>query len=412
MSYQHFYTDRRSYQVVKKISSNLANGTGSTSVKEVIQDSGTVPPKQSNGKRSRVSQSDVPWYSLEDALRIPRAIGDHYAFKPTRPLDVAAALGMQPTTSGFRMLTGSAVAYGLTEGGYGASLISVTQLARRILQPLKEGDDIQARREAFLMPRVLKEFLAKYDNNKFPREDIAKNVLFTMGVPKNAIDRTLKLLKDGAKLAGFLKDINGTAYVNLQVTIPTRGSQISAADVEDQDLDTDELEPEEPSTFQNQRTVNMITEQRMENRRVFITHGKNTSFVEPLKELLAYGELEPIVSVERESVSQPIPDKVMNDMRSCSAAIIHIEDEQKLIDSEGNQHIILNSNVLIEIGAAIALYGRKFILLVKSGVKLPSNLQGLYEVRYEGDKLDYEATIRLLKAIRDIKNHPLPTASV
>lgn len=102
----------------------------------------------------------------------------------------------------------------------------------------------------------------------------------------------------------------------------------------------------------------------------------------------------------------------MNDMRSCSAAIIHIEDEHKLIDPNGNQHIILNSNVLIEIGAAIALYGRRFILLVKSGVALPSNLQGLYEVRYDGDKLDSEATIRLLKAIKDIKNHPLPTTSV
>ena len=127
---------------------------------------------------------------------------------------------------------------------------------------------------------------------------------------------------------------------------------------------------------------------------------------------MAFGELEPIVSIERESVSQPVPDKVMNDMRSCSAAIIHIEDEQKLIDTESKQHTILNPNVLIEIGAAIALYGRKFILLVKSGVELPSNLQGLYEVRYEGDELGGDATIRLLKAINEMKNHPLPTASI
>ncbi len=61
---------------------------------------------------------------------------------------------------------------------------------------------------------------------------------------------------------------------------------------------------------------------------------------------------------------------------------------------------ILNPNVLIEIGGAMALYGRKFILLVEKGVSLPSNLQGLYEVRYEGDRLDYEATMRLLKAFK------------
>jgi predicted nucleotide-binding protein len=59
--------------------------------------------------------------------------------------------------------------------------------------------------------------------------------------------------------------------------------------------------------------------------------------------------------------------------------------------------------VLIEIGAAMALYGRRFILLVEKGATLPSNLQGLYEVRYEGEKLDYDATMRLLKAFNDFR---------
>jgi hypothetical protein len=40
--------------------------------------------------------------------------------------------------------------------------------------------------------------------------------------------------------------------------------------------------------------------------------------------------------------------------------------------------------------------------------KFPSNLQGLYEVRYEGETLDGNATIRLLEAINDIKKNPLP----
>ena len=90
-------------------------------------------------------------------------------------------------------------------------------------------------------------------------------------------------------------------------------------------------------------------------------------------------------------------------MRDCGAAIIHVEGEMTLMDSEANEHIVLNPNVLIEIGAALALYGKKFILLVKDGIKLPSNLQGLYEVRYEGDALDGNATIRLLEAINELK---------
>ena len=56
----------------------------------------------------------------------------------------------------------------------------------------------------------------------------------------------------------------------------------------------------------------------------------------------------------------------------------------------------------------MALYGKRFIVLVDAGFDLPSNLQGLYEVRYEGDELGHEATLQLMEAIRDIKNHPLP----
>lgn len=119
---------------------------------------------------------------------------------------------------------------------------------------------------------------------------------------------------------------------------------------------------------------------------------------------MKFGELEAVVSVEKQSVSKPVPEKVMTDMRSCGAAIIHVEDEMRLIDSDAKEHIVLNSNVLIEIGAAMGLYGKRFILLVKDGVQLPSNLQGLYEVRYQGDVLDGQATIQLLEAINAMKS--------
>lgn len=140
------------------------------------------------------------------------------------------------------------------------------------------------------------------------------------------------------------------------------------------------------------------------NNRVFITHGKNQEIVGQLKELLTFGGFTPVVAIESETVSKPVPDKVMDEMRSCSAAVIHVGSDLRLMTSEGNEHRTLNPNVLIEIGAAMAFYGRKFILLVEKGTQLPSNLQGLYEVRHEGGKLDYESTMRLLKAFNDFRS--------
>lgn len=125
-----------------------------------------------------------------------------------------------------------------------------------------------------------------------------------------------------------------------------------------------------------------------------MSHGKNSAIVAQIKELLLFGGFDPIVSVENESVSKPVPDKVMDDMRSCGAGIVHIGSENKLMNEKGDELRVLNENVLIEIGAAMALYKRNFILLVENGVSLPSNLQGLYEVRYEGDRLDYESTMK------------------
>lgn len=127
--------------------------------------------------------------------------------------------------------------------------------------------------------------------------------------------------------------------------------------------------------------------------------------VENLKELLIFGSFEPIVSVERESTAISVPEKVFSDMRSCCAGIIHIEEEELLLDSKGKEHKVLNENVLIEIGAAIALYGKKIILLCHEGVSLPSNLQGLYRCEYSGEKLDYDSAMKLLKTFNSFKGN-------
>src|SRR5262245_45994615 len=97
-----------------------------------------------DSKKKYLSQADVPSYGLDQALRVPQAIADNYGKNPTKPLRVAQALGMQPTSSRFRVLCGASIAYGLTDGGYNAELISLTPLARRIVAPTKEGDDVAA----------------------------------------------------------------------------------------------------------------------------------------------------------------------------------------------------------------------------------------------------------------------------
>jgi hypothetical protein len=76
----------------------------------------TAIQKPSSGKRSYYKQSDFPLTSLQQAQKIASAIVDNFAGDGGSPPDVALALGISPTSSGWPALTGAAIAYGLIEG--------------------------------------------------------------------------------------------------------------------------------------------------------------------------------------------------------------------------------------------------------------------------------------------------------
>ncbi len=358
-------------------------------------------------RRRRISQTDVPSVSLEQAIRVPRALAEQYAKEPARPLHVAAALEMSPTSGPFRQLCGAAIGYGLTDGGPNAGAIALTDLGRRVVAPLEEDDDLRARRQAALVPAVERRFLEKYDGSPLPADRIAYNVLETMGVPTDATERVFGLIVQNARAVGFVKQIKDKTYIDLGQATVSGGRAVNLEPTVESDGGWLEATPEnEQPTAQadGDSGVAATGASPMPNRRVFVSHGRNRRVVEQLKELLSFGDFEPVVSVERENVSKPVPQKVLEDMRAGAAGIIHISSEERLLDQEGKERRVLNQNVLIEIGAAMALYGDRFVLLVEEGTTLPSNLQGLYEVRYSGDELGYDATMKVLKALNQFKS--------
>jgi len=155
------------------------------------KDSGKKPEK-----RPYVSQADLPSRALREALTVPQAITDNYAAKSTAPHDVAMALELSPTSSGWRELAAVSLGYGLTKGSWNAAKIELTDLGRRATAPTEEGGDVRARAEAALHPKVLASFFRKYNKAKFPPDHIAKNVLQQeFGVPVDRLDAALKVIK-------------------------------------------------------------------------------------------------------------------------------------------------------------------------------------------------------------------------
>jgi len=354
--------------------------------------------KVTREKRIYISQSDLPKLSLSETLRLVQSLYDDFAGKSAAPHQLAMSVDISPTSSAWDALSGAAIAYGLTEGGSRADKIVLTSLGRKIVAPTAEGEDGKAKAEAILKPRVIREFFQKYNRAKFPSDKIAVNVLAEMGVPANRLNETLDIIKRNGEFVGLIYQTKTGAYVAIDSEV-----NLASSSVPEDENGEPENRKEETETKPAAPKETIKQTHSGERQKVFITHGKNKAIVSQLKELLVFGKFEPVVAEEHETISKPVPDKVIDDMRACFASIIHVASEDELLDKEGNVHHQLNQNVLIEIGASFALYGKNVILLVQKGITLPSNLQGLYRCEYEGDRLDYEATMKLLKAFNDFQ---------
>ena len=361
-------------------------------------------------KRVYFKQADFPQTTLQQAQKIASTLVDNFASDSGSPPDVALALGISPTSSVWPALTGASIAYGLTDGGVNANVIKLTSLGKRLVAPEAEGEDVLARREAILKPRILREFFEKYRRAKLPNETIAVNVLKSLGLPAERAGAAIDVIKANGSYAGIIRETPTGPFINLDS--PGVPSPTATADLTDKSTDSHAEEIAQSMSDGSSLPVQVAPQAvataasvafDAKINRVFITHGKQRAIVGQIKELLIFGNFEPIVSVERESTAIPVPEKVFEDMRSCGAGVLHVGAEGKYLDKDGNEHAKLNDNVLIEIGAAMALYGKRVILLVEKGVVLPSNLQGLYRCEFEGDKLDYESTMKLLKTFSQFR---------
>jgi len=133
--------------------------------------------------------------------------------------------------------------------------------------------------------------------------------------------------------------------------------------------------------------------------RVFIAHRGNRKIVEQLKELVSFGKYEPVLARHRDTCATPLVHELMDEMRGCLTAVILVGAASMRDDLDRQPRI--SGDVLMEVGAAMALFGRNFVLLVEEGVELPPNLQGPSECRCSGDELNMPATMKLFKAFNE-----------
>jgi hypothetical protein len=341
-------------------------------------------------KRAKVSQTDFANTTLEVALRIPRAIWENYAGKGAAPHDIAMALDLSPTSGGWRNLCGSSIAYGFTEGGYAASQITLTDLGRRLVAPTEEGDDDAALIEALLKPKVQREFYEKYNKAKFPKEEIGRNVLISLGLPKDRAERAFEILRENGKFAGVIRDTKTGPFVALEIG-GAKGAKQAISQLEELGEEGGALE----STKADSLFEVFSGDTREKKSQLFVAHGKKVKSLDDLKKILGEFKIPYKVAVDEPHKGRPISNKVAELMNECSAGIfVFTKDEKFLKQSDSGELTEVwrpSENVVYELGAASILWDKKIIIVREDGVNFPSDFSDLGYITFKDGEIGSKA---------------------
>jgi len=369
-----------------------------------IKNSRTMSEKEKK-PRKRTSLK-YPKFSLLKSLEIAQSIIDNNAGEPYNRLSLAKSLGKSPGSSKFRMQIIASGKFGLTQGGYNAPKISKTPLADSILRPKSEEERKNGFKEALFNISFYKTIFEKYNNNKIPKKQLFKNTLQRdFDIPQDDTEQCYKLIIENAKDLNILQEISGSLWINLDKFGYKESIEedISGSMEEEISEATDEII--ESTKIEDKKIKKIISKAELGKDlkpKVFIAHSKNKKILEQIKQILEFGQFEPIIAEEVETSAIPIPEKIFGLMRECNCAIINISaDEQEKLS---NNTYKINDNVLIEIGASFLMYNQKVILLVDKRMKLPSNLQGLNKCEYAGNELTWDTGIKLQKVLKDFRD--------
>ena len=360
-----------------------------------------ITEKEEKGRRGRKPGTiPFPRNSLNEALRIPQVIWDNNAGNPFPLLDIASKLDRSPTSSGFVEIIRSSQRYGLTNESFTQDLtktISLTPLGNSIVAPTPEEDTNALKRRALETPEIFQKVLTSLNGKIIPPADVFKNMLIrNYHLDKNGAEVCYGIIMQNVDELVLREDIQGKVYLRVDK------------------LGLSPKVPMEPKAIEEKSGIPEIEEKKVIEEIqapcppqkvpwVFISHSKNKKILEQIKQMLSFGNFNFEIAEERETPAIPLSDKVFGLMRKCNCAIINLsaDEEKKQGESYG-----INENVLIEIGGSFLHYEKRVILIIDKKFKdiLPSILQGLTAIFYEGDELSWNDGMRLQKALTEFRS--------
>ena len=306
-------------------------------------------------KRTRLIRP-YPSHPLEEAILVANTIQRVNSGLPFNRVDLATAMGIKPSSSGFTMRLNSSVKYGLTKGGYADEQIVLTARGEAVVAPNNSQERARALIDAVLEPEVFKKFIQSMQGRQIPEDTYARNMLQReLGVSPALTNECLNLIKANALFVGIASESDGVLFVEREYFCLDEKSQIRS-----------EPGPTLPNT-------------QMHNR-IFIGHVGMSTTVEYIEHALNRLGIE-ISLHEASKQSAPIHQEAYRSMRDCVAALLVLGTR----DHEADQQTTNTFNQLL--GAVSVMYGERVVVVREHGSDPHAVTQGIRVVEFESGSL-------------------------
>lgn len=182
-------------------------------LKPVSQDQPKIEAAPKAKRAPSGPQPKYPRHSLERALRIPQAILEQNAGRECTEKESASFVGVQFNRGPYTLEISSALKYGLLERPSQGRL-KLTDIARSILKPQKEGSKLKALREAVLKAPDISDVYEHYRGENLPDEQFFDNALTDkFRIPVDKLPEFKTILMDSLRYAELIEESNGKLRV-------------------------------------------------------------------------------------------------------------------------------------------------------------------------------------------------------
>lgn len=149
-------------------------------------------------------QRTYPRRTLEQALRVPRALREHNGGNLWPPDQVADALGVGGSGGNFYYVTAASRDYGLTTGTRETKEIALTELGRKAVYPESDSQEKEALMQAFLNVDAFRKVLEHYGGNNLPERKFLENTLHqSFGVDPEYLDEFVDIFDKNCRYLGI-----------------------------------------------------------------------------------------------------------------------------------------------------------------------------------------------------------------